>query len=87
MSCKKCGICCQWMYIITYEANYKPSELDVLRGMEKVDSMTVRIPLACKEFDPETKLCKIHDTKPKVCRNYPEVVGYPIPKECKYKEE
>jgi Fe-S-cluster containining protein len=84
-SCKKCGVCCKWIYV-TYPWGITLRELDLLRGMEQVDKNTVRAPVFCKNLDPETNLCKAHETKPLECRIFPSANQY-IPKECKYNEE
>ena len=82
MTCKKCGICCKWVYV-EFDHDIELRELDILRGMEKVSSRIVRAPVSCKLLDPETNLCKDHAHKPEICRQFPEGNVY-IPKECKY---
>ena len=84
MGCKKCGVCCRWIYV-TYPWGITLREIDYLRGFEQVDSKTVRAPVSCKNLDQETNLCKTQETKPLECRVFPEGNFY-IPKECKFKE-
>ena len=31
----------------------------------------LKLPVPCKQFDSEKKLCKAHDSRPDVCRIYP----------------
>lgn len=85
MACKKCGACCKWIYV-EFPWGITLRELDILRGMEKVTDKIVRAPVMCKLFDPNTNLCTEQDTKPEICKMFPEGNVY-IPKECRYKEE
>jgi len=82
-TCKKCGICCRWVYIqCTNKVSL--SNLDSLRGMEIVGDYILRIPVACSLLDLETNLCKDYEHRPEACEIFPEV-GI-RPKECKYEE-
>jgi Fe-S-cluster containining protein len=40
-----------------------------------------RFAYACSAFDPATRLCTAHDTRPPICRGYPWYGGPPTPVE------
>ena len=60
--CQLCGVCCGNVYSKTW--------LDITMMeyiKEPVDGN-------CPNLDPHTKLCRIHDTRPNVCRGYPFII-------------
>jgi Fe-S-cluster containining protein len=79
------GQCCQRIVVLglTYQdirekafANPEWKEIQQLRKMlhtiERVDDERYHGDIfACKNWDPETRLCKIYETRPNMCRIFP----------------
>ncbi len=62
ISCEDCGVCCTKPFNLTN--NGKRSNYAFVGT---VHGQRVR---HCKEFDRETKKCKIYDERPQLCEDY-----------------
>ena len=72
----KCeGACCTFVTMPLAADTPDIKAYLTLHGLEnKSDGqggLYVKFPVACKAFDPETKLCASHDRRPEICRAYP----------------
>lgn len=95
MKCKKCGECCD---LVTLKVKITPTLIPdsapkgwLQKHWHLVKKEGKRYGYSCDFYDKETHLCKIHNTKPPVCRNFPYQKQYPddyqkfLPKECGYR--
>jgi len=74
--CKRCGDCC---FFTTVKMKNNEFDIDYRDFLEKTrpnmflfseDNKSMRIVAPCVHFDRATNLCKIHDERPKKCRDY-----------------
>lgn len=79
-SCKRCGACCSRIYV-----SHGKHTID---SEEEFESLRYRYPFysyltvegkddiglifSCSNFDAEKHICKIHKTRPGICRRYPD---------------
>lgn len=67
------GDCCADFYL-------DPEIQLAVMGGQEVDDQTIRVMLiplgedhfTCRHWNPETKLCGIYETRPAMCRDFPE---------------
>lgn len=79
-SCAGCGACCEHIYVrhaksvIQSEDEFKKLRLlhPFYTYLEVVDKDEIGLVFICTNLDEETKKCKIHKTRPGVCRRYPQ---------------
>ena len=79
--CKKCGKCCTNIYIRHGKNVIKTKE--EFENIKNTDSYSFYqhidiignddfgLIFECKKFDKDKKLCKDHNHRPSICRNYP----------------
>jgi len=68
------GACCTFM--TQWETRKDPDlkkymQLHGVEIKETLKGLWLKLPVPCKAFDPNTKRCKVHATRPNICRNYP----------------
>ena len=72
MSCV--GDCCASFFLD------EETQLGIMNGQEP-DEQTIRVMLipldgeghfTCRHWDPETKLCGIYESRPEMCRDFPD---------------
>lgn len=70
------GACCTFITQQFPSDNPDARKYFELHGVEvKSDlkgGLFLKLPVPCKEFDAETKACKVHDNRPESCRVYPQ---------------
>ena len=78
--CNGCGRCCRKIYVknfkhvITDEKEFEKLQYlhrfySYLRVIGKDETGLI---FECTQLDPETNKCKIHKTRPGICRRYPQ---------------
>lgn len=80
--CNRCGDCCSKIYV-----NHKKDSIKSLEEFEKlkklhpfytylevVDKDENGLVFKCCNFDKEKHICKIHKSRPGICRRYPSEV-------------
>lgn len=95
MRCKKCGSCCD---LISLTVKIRPTLIPdsapkgwLQKHWHLVKKKGKRYFYSCDFYDRETHLCKIHNTKPLVCKNFPYRKEHPddyqkfISKGCGYR--
>ena len=95
-SCKGCGRCCRQIYVkhakgvIQTEEDFEKLKhqhrfYTYLKVMGKDE---IGLIFECKNLDEETHLCKIHKTRPGICRRYPQeeifMMGGVLSQDCGY---
>lgn len=83
MTCKRCGECCSHM-VLSFdldddwrnEKDWLLAHIGVSLETEENDEALVCFDLPCRHWIPasgdQPAGCRIHDNKPKVCREYPD---------------
>ncbi len=79
-NCKGCGRCCRKIYvkhakgIIQDEKEFKKLTYQhrFYTYLEVVDKDDTGLVFECMNLDRETNRCKIHKTRPGICRRYPQ---------------
>jgi len=95
MKCKKCGRCCD---LVTLKVKITPALIPdsapkgwLQKHWHFVKKKGKSYGYSCDFYDRKTHLCRIHKTKPAVCRNFPYQKEHPddyqkfTPKGCGYK--
>lgn len=95
--CKACGKCCTKIYVkhfkhvIQDEKEFK--KLQFLHRfytyLKVIDKDETGLVFECTNLDPETHKCKIHKSRPGICRRYPQEelfsMGGALSEDCGYK--
>lgn len=97
--CKACGKCCTQIYVKHYKhvVNDK-KEFEKLRilhkfydGLKIIGKDDIGLIFECTHLDPQTHKCRIHKTRPGICRRYPQEelfsMGGALSEDCGYKME
>lgn len=96
-NCLGCGKCCQKIYVQTSKHVIKDEkEFEKLKLLHRfysyltvVDKDETGLVFSCSNLDEKTKLCKIHNKRPGICRRYPQEelfkMGGTIAEECGYR--
>lgn len=79
-SCKRCGACCSRIYVRHQKDTIKTEdEFKILQKLHPFYSyLTVEgsddtgLFFSCNNFDSENHICKIHKSRPGICRRYPD---------------
>lgn len=79
-SCKGCGRCCRQIYVKHANGVIKDEkDFENLRYQHRfysylkvTGSDEIGLIFECQNLDRETNLCKIHRTRPGICRRYPQ---------------
>jgi Fe-S-cluster containining protein len=95
-TCSACGACCDPVWYSLGPADVRQSAVttgaeDLVfaaahwhpTGRRNADGMHA---YACDRFDPVSRLCTAHDTRPPICRAYP-VAGNLLPEPCAYRAD
>ncbi len=79
--CKKCGCCCENIYIrhegkvIKSEEEFenikKKDSYSFYRHIKVISKDDFGLVFSCNKFDKEKRLCLEHKNRPSICRNYP----------------
>ncbi len=95
-NCKGCGRCCRQIYVkhakgvIQNEEDFEKLKhqhrfYTYLKVMGKDE---IGLIFECQNLDSETHLCKIHKTRPGICRRYPQeeifMMGGVLSQDCGY---
>ena len=95
--CNGCGKCCQKIYVKHAKGVIKEEkEFEKLKKLHPfytyltvVDKDETGLVFECCNLDKETHLCKIHKTRPGICRRYPQeelfAMGGTLSDDCGYK--
>ena len=94
--CNGCGMCCLFLAVSPQEISFTPEGLvgkdgqtdthhTHVRGLVKGEDQLFHVPAwlysPCSEYSLENMGCKIHETKPQTCKDYPwmpeQIVGTP----------
>lgn len=78
--CKACGKCCTKIYVKHYKHVIQDEkEFEKLKYLHRfytylkvIDKDETGLVFECTNLDPETHKCKIHKTRPGICRRYPQ---------------
>lgn len=78
--CKACGKCCTKIYVKHYKHVIQDEkEFEKLKYLHRfytylkvIDKDETGLVFECMNLDPETHKCKIHKTRPGICRRYPQ---------------
>ena len=78
-SCNACGRCCEKIYVKHKNIIQTEEEFEHLKSMHPfytylkvVDKDETGLVFECMNLDKETHHCKIHKTRPGICRRYPQ---------------
>jgi len=79
-NCLGCGKCCKKIYVQTHKHVIQDEkEFEKLKLLHRfytyltvVDKDDVGLVFSCSNLDPDTNLCKIHKSRPGICRRYPQ---------------
>jgi len=79
-NCLGCGKCCKKIYVQTSKHVIQDEkEFEKLKRLHRfytyltiVDKDETGLVFSCSNLDEETSLCKIHKTRPGICRRYPQ---------------
>lgn len=97
--CKCCGECCQHIYVkhgknvVNDEKLFKKLQLlhRFYTYLEIVGKDETGLIFSCKMQDKNTKKCKIHKSRPGICRRYPQeelfMMGGSLSQDCGYRLE
>ena len=85
-SCKRCGACCSRIYVRHAKNTVADEkEFEKLRYLHpfysylKVEGKDeIGLIFSCCNFDTEQHICKIHKTRPGICRRYPDEQIFPM---------
>lgn len=95
--CLGCGKCCHKIYVQTSKHVIQDEkEFEKLKVLHRfysyltiVDKDETGLVFSCSNLDKETNLCKIHKTRPGICRRYPQEelfkMGGELSDDCGYK--
>ena len=95
--CNACGKCCTKIYVKHYKHVIQDEEefkkLQFLHRfytyLKVIDKDETGLVFECTNLDPETHKCKIHKTRPGICRRYPQEelfsMGGALSEDCGYK--
>jgi len=78
-NCK--GKCCTFFRIVLDGLTEDTKRYFELHGVKIIDPNVLHFDIPCKEFDPETRTCKIYENRPNLCKLYPREQD-PIPERC-----
>ncbi len=78
--CKACGKCCTKIYVKHYKHVIQDEkEFEKLKYLHRfytylkvIDKDETGLVFECMNLDPVTHKCKIHKTRPGICRRYPQ---------------
>jgi Fe-S-cluster containining protein len=78
--CNACGQCCSKIYVKHFKHVVKDEkEFEKLQYLHSfytylkvVDKDDTGLVFECCNLDPETKKCRIHKSRPGICRRYPQ---------------
>ena len=96
-SCKGCGRCCRQIYVkhangvIQDEKDFEnlKHQHRFYTYLKVTGKDEIGLIFECQNLDTETNLCKIHKTRPGICRRYPQeeifAMGGGLAKDCGYK--
>ena len=96
--CKACGRCCQKIYVKHKDVIKTEEEFEKLRKLHPfytyltvVDKDETGLVFECSNLDKDTDKCKIHKTRPGICRRYPQeelfMMGGNLAEHCGYRLE
>lgn len=97
--CNACGKCCTQIYVKHYKYVVNDEkEFEKLRilhkfydGLKIIGKDDIGLIFECTHLDPETHKCRIHKTRPGICRRYPQEelfsMGGALSEDCGYKME
>ena len=97
--CLGCGKCCRKIYVKHARGVIKSEkEFERLKLLHRfytyltvVDKDETGLVFECSNLDKETNLCKIHKTRPGICRRYPQeelfTMGGELSEGCGYRLE
>ena len=76
--CQSCGQCCHFFEMIINPDISKLGNLSIREAFKKelhvefgsIDQCSIKVKATCVHLDTKTGLCKIHDTRPDICRNH-----------------
>ena len=95
--CKACGKCCTKIYVKHFKHVIQDEEefkkLQYLHRfytyLKVIDKDEIGLVFECQNLDPETHKCKIHKSRPGICRRYPQEelfsMGGALSDDCGYK--
>lgn len=96
-SCSRCGACCTRIYVRHMKDTVKSKEEFV--KLQKLHPFYANLTIqgedenglifSCNNFDIENHICKIHKSRPGICRRYPDEAifsyGASLSEECGYR--
>ena len=97
--CNACGKCCTHIYVKHYrhviqdEDEFKKLQFlhKFYAALKVIDKDDIGLVFECQNLDPETHKCKIHSSRPGICRRYPQEelfsMGGDLSEDCGYKME
>ena len=97
--CNACGKCCTQIYVKHYKHVVNDEkEFEKLRilhkfydGLKIIGKDDIGLIFECTHLDPETHKCRIHKTRPGICRRYPQEELFSmdgaLSEDCGYKME
>lgn len=97
--CNACGKCCTHIYVKHYrhviqdENEFKKLQFlhNFYANLKVIDKDDIGLVFECQNLDPETHKCKIHSSRPGICRRYPQEelfsMGGDLSEDCGYKME
>ncbi|MBE7710117.1 MAG: YkgJ family cysteine cluster protein [Cyanobacteria bacterium SIG32] len=97
--CNACGKCCTQIYVKHYKHVIQDEkEFEKLQylhsfysNLKVIGKDEIGLIFECQNLDPETHKCKIHKTRPGICRRYPQEelfsMGGALSDDCGYKME
>jgi len=95
--CNGCGRCCRQIYVKHAKGVIKDEkDFEQLKHQHRFYTYLkvtgkdeIGLIFECQNLDPETHLCKIHKTRPGICRRYPQeeifAMGGALSEDCGYK--
>ena len=95
--CKACGKCCTKIYVKHFKHVIQDEEefkkLQYLHRfytyLKVIDKDETGLVFECQNLDPKTHKCKIHKSRPGICRRYPQEelfsMGGALSEDCGYK--
>lgn len=95
--CKACGKCCTKIYVKHFKHVIQDEEefkkLQYLHRfytyLKVIDKDETGLVFECQNLDPDTHKCKIHKSRPGICRRYPQEelfsMGGALSEDCGYK--
>jgi len=95
-SCKGCGRCCHQIYVqhakgvIQTEEDFEKLKYQhrFYTYLKVIGKDEIGLIFECQNLDKETHLCKIHKTRPGICRRYPQeeifTMGGVLAEDCGY---